>query len=155
MRENEKWTVWMVKGARKEKWGTKRQVGSFFFALSHTFFSQQLCVCLVWWPRPKQPATTFANPIYPLYRHCCFSLHPLRHVYFVHSQNKMATAVHTLDTGHADMLHDAQLDFYGRRLATCSSDRTIRVFDVGAQAGSCAAAGAADEPNTLTAEIAA
>ena len=26
--------------------------------------------------------------------------------------------------------HDAQLDFYGRRLATCSSDRTIKVFDV-------------------------
>lgn len=26
--------------------------------------------------------------------------------------------------------HDAQLDYYGRRLATASSDRTIRVFDV-------------------------
>ena len=28
------------------------------------------------------------------------------------------------------MQHDAQLDYYGRRLATASSDRTIRVFDV-------------------------
>lgn len=26
--------------------------------------------------------------------------------------------------------HDAQLDYYGRRLATASSDRTVRVFDV-------------------------
>lgn len=28
------------------------------------------------------------------------------------------------------MVHDAQLDYYGRRLATCSSDKTIKVFDV-------------------------
>lgn len=26
--------------------------------------------------------------------------------------------------------HDAQFDYYGKRLATCSSDRTIRVYDV-------------------------
>lgn len=37
---------------------------------------------------------------------------------------------HTVDTGHTDTIHDAQLDFYGRRLATCSSDRSIRIFDV-------------------------
>ncbi|RKP25195.1 WD40-repeat-containing domain protein [Syncephalis pseudoplumigaleata] len=30
------------------------------------------------------------------------------------------------------MIHDAQLDYYGKRLATCSSDRTIRIFDVDA-----------------------
>ncbi|KDN35578.1 WD40 repeat-like protein [Tilletiaria anomala UBC 951] len=42
-----------------------------------------------------------------------------------------------IETLHEDMIHDAQLDFYGRRLATCSSDRTIKVFDVvdGAAAG--------------------
>ncbi|KAI9621010.1 hypothetical protein KEM48_007944 [Puccinia striiformis f. sp. tritici PST-130] len=28
------------------------------------------------------------------------------------------------------MIHDAQMDFYGKRLATCSSDRTVKVFDV-------------------------
>lgn len=28
------------------------------------------------------------------------------------------------------MIHDAQLDYYGKRLATCSSDRTIKIFDV-------------------------
>lgn len=26
--------------------------------------------------------------------------------------------------------HDAVLDYYGRRLATCSSDRTIKVFEI-------------------------
>lgn len=28
------------------------------------------------------------------------------------------------------MVHDCQLDFYGKRLATCSSDRTVKIFDV-------------------------
>jgi WD40 repeat protein len=36
----------------------------------------------------------------------------------------------TLESGHQDMVHDAQLDYYGRRLATCSSDRTVKVFDI-------------------------
>ncbi|KAF9074582.1 WD40-repeat-containing domain protein [Rhodocollybia butyracea] len=35
-----------------------------------------------------------------------------------------------LETAHEDMIHDAQLDYYGKRLATCSSDRTVKVFDV-------------------------
>ncbi|KAG8934479.1 GTPase-activating protein S13 [Tulasnella sp. 417] len=35
-----------------------------------------------------------------------------------------------VETSHEDMIHDAQLDYYGKRLATCSSDRTIRIFDV-------------------------
>lgn len=30
------------------------------------------------------------------------------------------------------MIHDAQLDFYGKRLATCSSDKTVKIFDVDA-----------------------
>jgi len=33
-------------------------------------------------------------------------------------------------TSHEDLIHDAQLDYYGKRLATCSSDRTIKIFDV-------------------------
>merc|ERR1712098_1003221 len=32
--------------------------------------------------------------------------------------------------GHEDMIHDAQMDFYGTRLATCSSDRSVKIFDV-------------------------
>lgn len=35
-----------------------------------------------------------------------------------------------IETSHEDMIHDAQLDYYGKRLATCSSDRTIKVFDL-------------------------
>ncbi|KAI5477056.1 vesicle budding-related protein, protein transporter SEC13 [Pseudohyphozyma bogoriensis] len=35
-----------------------------------------------------------------------------------------------VETGHSDLIHDAQLDYYGRRLATASSDRTIRIFEV-------------------------
>lgn len=33
-------------------------------------------------------------------------------------------------TSHEDLIHDAQLDYYGKRLATCSSDRTIKIYDV-------------------------
>jgi len=35
-----------------------------------------------------------------------------------------------LETHHEDMVHDAQLDYYGLKLATCSSDRTIKIFDL-------------------------
>jgi len=42
----------------------------------------------------------------------------------------MVSTVCQVETGHEDMIHDAQMDFYGTRLATCSSDRTVRVFEV-------------------------
>ncbi|GAA5976766.1 hypothetical protein JCM11641_000865 [Rhodosporidiobolus odoratus] len=42
----------------------------------------------------------------------------------------LAPAGVQVETGHQDMIHDAQLDYHGRRLATGSSDRTIRLFDV-------------------------
>jgi len=35
-----------------------------------------------------------------------------------------------VDTQHEDLVHDAQLDYYGCRLATCSSDRTIKIYNV-------------------------
>ncbi|KAJ9107739.1 hypothetical protein QFC21_001200 [Naganishia friedmannii] len=41
-----------------------------------------------------------------------------------------APAGNAIETAHEDMIHDAQLDYYGKRLATCSSDRTVRVFNV-------------------------
>uniref|UniRef100_A0A7S2FN42 Protein transport protein SEC13 n=1 Tax=Florenciella parvula TaxID=236787 RepID=A0A7S2FN42_9STRA len=42
----------------------------------------------------------------------------------------MATPLVTFDTQHDDMIHDAQLDYYSRKLATASSDRSIKVWDV-------------------------
>ena len=32
-----------------------------------------------------------------------------------------------------DAQHDAVLDYYGRQLATCSSDKTIKIFEVEGQ----------------------
>lgn len=31
---------------------------------------------------------------------------------------------------HEDLVHDLAFDFYGSRLATCSSDQRIKVFDL-------------------------
>ncbi|KAI8049032.1 WD40-repeat-containing domain protein [Syncephalis plumigaleata] len=45
----------------------------------------------------------------------------------------MVASTTSFDTQHEDMIHDAQLDYYGKRLATCSSDRSIRIFDVDAE----------------------
>nr|XP_002127937.1 protein SEC13 homolog [Ciona intestinalis] len=42
----------------------------------------------------------------------------------------MVSVINTVDTLHEDMIHDAQMDYYGLQLATCSSDRTIRIFEV-------------------------
>lgn len=36
----------------------------------------------------------------------------------------------SIDTQHDDMVHDVQLDYYGCKMATCSSDRTVKIFDV-------------------------
>src|SRR5438105_3143769 len=38
-------------------------------------------------------------------------------------------------TGHEDLIHDAQLDYYGLRLATCSSDRLVKIFNVRSENG--------------------
>ncbi|EJT45094.1 vesicle budding-related protein [Trichosporon asahii var. asahii CBS 8904] len=48
-------------------------------------------------------------------------------------QSKIPTMVSKavpVETQHEDMIHDAQLDYYGKRLATGSSDKTIRIFNV-------------------------
>ncbi|KAL5014457.1 hypothetical protein ScPMuIL_008727 [Solemya velum] len=42
----------------------------------------------------------------------------------------MVSVINSIDTAHEDMIHDAQLDYYGTKLATCSSDRSIKIFDV-------------------------
>ncbi len=35
-----------------------------------------------------------------------------------------------VDTQHEDLVHDAKLDYYGCKLATASSDRTVKIFNV-------------------------
>lgn len=42
----------------------------------------------------------------------------------------MVSVINTVDTGHDDMIHDAQMDYYGTKLATCSTDRSVKIFDV-------------------------
>jgi len=42
----------------------------------------------------------------------------------------MATSMCKVETHHENMIHDAQMDIYGHRLATCSSDRSVRIFEV-------------------------
>ena len=38
-----------------------------------------------------------------------------------------------IDTQHEDHIHDCQWDYYARRLATASSDRTVKVWNVEAE----------------------
>ncbi|OMJ09997.1 Protein transport protein SEC13-1 [Smittium culicis] len=45
----------------------------------------------------------------------------------------MTSETISFDTQHEDMIHDAQLNYYGKRLATCSSDGTIRIFEIEGQ----------------------
>lgn len=35
----------------------------------------------------------------------------------------------------AGIQHDTACDWYGKRIATCSSDRTVKVFDVEGEVG--------------------
>ena len=41
-----------------------------------------------------------------------------------------AVARGTFESAHADAVHDCAYDYFGRRVATASSDRTVRIFDV-------------------------
>lgn len=36
----------------------------------------------------------------------------------------------SITNAHNDLIHDAVLDYYGKRLATCSSDKTIKIYEV-------------------------
>jgi protein transport protein SEC13 len=42
----------------------------------------------------------------------------------------MAKSPQIFESGHADAVHDVQMDFYGKRLASASSDRVVKVFDI-------------------------
>lgn len=41
-----------------------------------------------------------------------------------------------IETGHQDMIHDVQMDYYGKRIATASSDFTIKIVSVSKNSGS-------------------
>jgi len=36
----------------------------------------------------------------------------------------------TLDTDHKDVIHDIAFDFYGKRMATCSTDQVIKIWNM-------------------------
>ena len=42
----------------------------------------------------------------------------------------MVSVVSQIETDHMDMIHDAQMDFYGTRMATCSSDKSIKIYSL-------------------------
>jgi len=42
----------------------------------------------------------------------------------------MASLATKVETSHRDIIHDAQMNYYGTRLATCSSDRLVKVFKI-------------------------
>lgn len=39
----------------------------------------------------------------------------------------MVSVLQTIDSGHEDLIHGAEIDYYGLNLATCSSDNAIKV----------------------------
>lgn len=36
-----------------------------------------------------------------------------------------------ISAGHKDLIHDVSYDYHGRRMATCSSDQSVKVWDLG------------------------
>lgn len=51
----------------------------------------------------------------------------------------MTTPITTVDSSHEDMIHDCQFDYYSKKMATCSSDRTIKIFEVNGDIYHCSA----------------
>lgn len=39
----------------------------------------------------------------------------------------MVSVLQSIDTGHEDLVHSAEIDYYGLSLATCSSDNCVKV----------------------------
>lgn len=37
--------------------------------------------------------------------------------------------VYSFQPGHQDLVHDIAYDYYGKRIATCSSDQKVKVWD--------------------------
>ncbi|ETV98634.1 hypothetical protein H310_08751 [Aphanomyces invadans] len=47
------------------------------------------------------------------------------------TQHQTATVQpeHRVETDHTDMIYDIKIDYHGHRVATCSSDRTVRIYE--------------------------
>lgn len=37
--------------------------------------------------------------------------------------------ISSFKSGHEDIVHDAVYDFYGKRIATCSGDQNVKIWD--------------------------
>lgn len=61
-----------------------------------------------------------------LYLLCFKKNSKMYHSYTLKSQKRMYLAK-SIPTEHKDIIHDVSFDFYGRRMATCSSDHTVKV----------------------------
>jgi len=46
----------------------------------------------------------------------------------------------TIAAGHKDLIHDVSFDYHGRRMATCSSDQTVKVWDIDEEGAWCCTA---------------
>ena len=53
----------------------------------------------------------------------------------------------SVGTGHRDLIHDIALDYFGRRMATCSSDQTIRMWDLETPTSSPSSPSLSTEPH--------
>jgi len=42
----------------------------------------------------------------------------------------MVSVLQSIDSGHEDLIHGAEIDYYGLNLATCSSDNCVKIFDI-------------------------
>ena len=50
--------------------------------------------------------------------------------YFLCFSKQEMYATKVIPTEHKDIIHDVSFDFYGRRMATCSSDHTVKIWDL-------------------------
>lgn len=49
----------------------------------------------------------------------------------------MVSVLQSIDSGHEDLIHGAELDYYGLNLATCSSDNCVKVNFIKSQLEKC------------------
>ena len=82
--------------------------------------------------RPHAFATVLENPnlqnfisdTFP--NDTTFSYCNLHYLYLL----DMVSVLHQIDTNHEELIHDSQANFDGKRLATCSSDGKIKIFEL-------------------------